>query len=361
VDLGRANQPWIITWNYDEKYASNPIIDFLRKQPYEHRVVGLPRWLLQVFQVPQQLAEAEQYFRQLYGIEWTQHHFLYYDIQSLDVVQMPRMPEDLAAFDTKFFPQSSAELPRVTRHWQLTNTRYLLGAAGFLDLLNRQFDPVQHRFRVAERFNIVPKPEVARPTKLEELTAVPDTNGPFALFEFTGALPRVALYENWQTTTNDQTSLDQLASPSFIPENTVLVAGGLSTPGAMITTNQSPSEVKFSSYAPKDIVFSTTVTAPSVLLLNDRFDPYWKVLVDGKPETLLRCNYIMRGVYLTPGSHKVEFKFVQSMGTFYLSLAAFVLGGLLALALVIFPDSPTPERETSPASVSTARAAVSRG
>jgi len=97
VDLGRANQPWIITWNYVEKYASNPIIDLLRKQPYEHRVAGLPRWLLGVFQFPQQLAEAEQYFRQLYSIEWTQHHFLYYNIQSLDVIQLPRMPEDLAA------------------------------------------------------------------------------------------------------------------------------------------------------------------------------------------------------------------------------------------------------------------------
>ncbi len=30
--------------------ASNPIIDLLRREPYEHRVAGLPRWLLQVFQ-----------------------------------------------------------------------------------------------------------------------------------------------------------------------------------------------------------------------------------------------------------------------------------------------------------------------
>src|SRR5579859_6680467 len=109
-------------------------------------------------------------------------------------------------------PQSSADLPRVTRHWQLTNTRYLLGATGFLDLLNHQFDPTQQRFRVQERFNIVPKPGVEHPTKLEELTAVVDTNGPFALFEFTGALPRAALYSKWQVTTNDQTALDELAS-----------------------------------------------------------------------------------------------------------------------------------------------------
>ena len=40
VDLGRADLPYIIHWDYKQKYASNPIIDFLRDKPYEHRVVG---------------------------------------------------------------------------------------------------------------------------------------------------------------------------------------------------------------------------------------------------------------------------------------------------------------------------------
>jgi hypothetical protein len=46
---------------------------------------------------------------------------------------------------------------------------------------------------------------------------------------------------------------------------------------------------------------------PAVLLLNDRYDSDWKVWVDRKPETLLRCNYLTRGVYLQPGAHVVEF------------------------------------------------------
>jgi hypothetical protein len=258
---------------------------------------------------------------------------------------MPRVPEDLAAFDSRFFPQSSADLVRVARHWQLTNTRYLLGAAAFLDLLNRQFDPTQHRFRIAERFDILPKAGVAHPTKLEELTGVPDTNGPFALFEFTGALPRARLYANWQVSTNDQAALDQLASPSFDPENNVLVSGVLTNAPTASAGNQNPGEVKFASYLPKDIIFNTTATAPAVLLLNDRFDPNWKVFVDGKPETLLRCNYLMRGVFLPPGSHKVEFRFGQPMDTFYVSLGAVILTALLGGVLILFPAPPTPEAE----------------
>jgi len=51
-----------------------------------------------------------------------------------------------------------------------------------------------------------------------------------------------------------------------------------------------------------------------VLLLNDRFDPAWRVTVDGKAASLLRCNYIMRGVQLAPGEHTVEFTFEIALG-----------------------------------------------
>jgi len=30
----------------------------------------------------------------LYNVEWKQQHFQYYDIQSLDIIQMPREPLD---------------------------------------------------------------------------------------------------------------------------------------------------------------------------------------------------------------------------------------------------------------------------
>jgi len=53
------------------------------------------------------------------------------------------------------------------------------------------------------------------------------------------------------------------------------------------------------------------------------------VLVDGKPAPLLRCNFIMRGVYLTPGAHTVEFTFSLPLGPLYVTLSAIGLGILL--------------------------------
>jgi hypothetical protein len=70
-------------------------------------------------------------------------------------------------------------------------------------------------------------------------------------------------------------------------------------------------------------------------LLNDHFETNWKVFVDGIPEKLLRCNFLMRGVYLMPGAHTVEFKFLPQVRLLYVSataviLALFALGILLA-------------------------------
>jgi hypothetical protein len=321
IDLGHANLPWVVYWDYKYKYASNPVIDFLRDNPYEHRVAGLP------FRAPAELSLLEQ----MYRIEWLQQHFYYYNVQSLDIVQMPRQPVDLKAFEGALdFRGVPGTMHLLTRRWQLTNTRYLLGPAGFLDVLNTEVDPVSHRFRYALRFDLVPRKEVA--TQLQDLTAVPNTNGAYAVFEFTGALPRAKLYSNWEVSSNDQAALAKLASPEFDPIQSVMVA---SAPSVRPALDQAPGMVAISSYAPTRIVLQAEAKAPAILLLNDRYDPSWIVRVDGKPAPVLRCNFIMRGVALPPGKHSVEFLFRPPNRTLYLAAGAMVVGVILLLTLII--------------------------
>ena len=344
VDLARANLPYIIHWDYKLKYASNPIVDFLRTKPYEHRVAVLP------FNPPQRLPLLDDYWGDLYRIEWAQHHFPYYNIQSLDKIQMPRIPADLEAYERTLMPHSEDTFYLMGRHWELTNTRYLLGPVAFLDILNAQLDPGQHRFRIVQRFDVVPKPGIDQPNQFEQLTATPNENGGCALFDFTGALPRVKLYSNWQVNTNDEATLKTLASANFDPWQTVLVSQPLS---AAPSTNQEAGTVEFKRYAPKDIVFDAQATTPAVLLLNDRYDPHWFVFVDGRPMELLRCNFIMRGVYLPPGPHTVEFQYKISNGPLYVTLAAIAVGLFLCGCLwftcrFIRPDSEQQGASTKP-------------
>ena len=88
---------------------------------------------------------------------------------------------------------------------------------------------------------------------------MPDDNGPYALFDFTGALPRAKLYSNWQVPINDKTAvsgltvtnlgpngwallqqagtndfltLNELASPAFDPSQTVFLADSPAVPNS---------------------------------------------------------------------------------------------------------------------------------
>lgn len=359
LDLGRADEAWVIFWNYKEKYASNPVIDFFREKPYERRVTILP------FRTPDQVALLSQ----LYRIEWAQHHFQYYNIQSLDLVQMPRMPQDMAAFE-------AAHALNILRRWELTNTRYILGAGGFADLLNTQLDPLK-RFQVLKRFEIEPKPGHANVTQLQELTANFSDGGRYAVFEFGGALPRARLYTNWKVsinnpavlqqwvkeiqprvprewgaalsaqTTNDLATLYELADKSFDPAQTVLVAEPLAFPPG---TNQNPGDVKVLSYAPKRVALSARVSSPCVLLLNDKFDPHWKLTIDGKAAPILRCNFVMRGVALQPGEHRVEFDFQPPTRALYVTLIGIATSAAL-LGFVAVPrrkaSSPSKGKESA--------------
>jgi len=364
LDLGRADLPWIQLRNYQEQYASNPVIDRLRDQPYEHRVSNFPREFLtpefqRRFGESNEMASDEQVFSQLYQIEWAQHLFPYYNIQSLDIVQLSRKPADLKAFEDAFTPHSPGDYSRLfSRYWQLSNTRYLVGDASFLTFLNRKLDPERQRFRIRDRFDLKTKSGAPHPRDWSDFSTEFATNGDYAVFEFTGALPRAKLYANWQVNLNDEDALRHLSDPAHNPEQTVLVAGGLPANARPGSGDAAVGSVTFASYAPKDIVLKAAPDAPSVLLLNDRFDPGWSVCVDGQPRPLLRCNYLMRGVYLPAGPHIVEFRFQPPHSALSISLAALAVGVAL-LGFILWVDLrgervlplgavPSPWRETSP-------------
>jgi len=270
---------------------------------------------------------------------------------------MPRMPEDMRAYRVALAPrgdQSTAPL-YIPREWQLTNTRYLLGPAAYLDMLN-ELDPAQHRFRIAQRFDVLPKPGIPNPYQgqgvtpkqlasylpLEQITAVPNDNGDYALFEFTGALPRAKVYSTWEVNTNDAAILNSLGELKFDPLKTVLVS--TPAPGVPAASDKPDSgTVDYQSYSPTHVVLTAQNSTPAVLLLNDKFDPHWRVTVDGQPASLLRCNFIMRGVYLpAAGSHTVDFKFKYPNPPLYITLTAIAFGMVLCGFLFYTRRRPGP-------------------
>lgn len=361
VDLGWQNRPWVIAQNWTGRYveaAQNPVFDFLRDKPYEHRVGNIPAYYLRAFGVDQRLVDLEDMFQTVYGSEWTQHLFPYYNIQTISVVQMPRRPLDYDVFEQALQLYSNETIHNVARRWQLTNTRYIACATPLLGLLNQGFDAGQKRFQPRIQFDFY-QDRQGGPILIRT-----NENGRYAIVEFTGALPRAKLYSNWEAvpyetnrvtgwlesirkayppnwplpfdslSTNDLATLEVLTRASFDPAQQVLLAEPIATKPDL---NVAPGTVEYASYHPKKIVLKTKSTAPNVLLLNDRYDPNWRVTIDGQTAKLLRCNYLMRGVEVPAGEHQVEFHFRPDVKFLYVSLAALTLGVVLMGVLMLSP------------------------
>lgn len=328
VDLGRADRPWIVYYDMNYKFASDPIIDFLAVKPFEHRVsLILPPGEANTMQ--------QALLHNAYRSHWNQHLFPYHNIQCLDVAQEPRV-----AVDKEKFVKALSHTPFL---YILSNTRYFLGLGGDFA---KQNDPTGKHLRVLKTFNFAPKTSTPTAEPVDWKT-VEDPNGELAVIEYADALPRAKLFSNWQVNTNDDETLGRLASPAFDPHQTVFVANQISASVAA-TANPPDDAVKITSYKSKQIELETDAKTSSVLLLAERFNPKWRVEVDGKPATLLRCNFIERGVYLDPGKHKVIFRFVPSMATFYTSLAGVFLGIVLSGWLAF--DKSNGEQPDAPAS-----------
>jgi hypothetical protein len=312
VDLARANAPWIIHYNWKEKYASNPVIDVLKTQPHEHRVT------MPGFQLNPQFGMLQQF----YHVEWLQHHFPFYNIQSIDMPQEPRVPEDKQAY-------RNALGRNLARLWQLTNTRYVFGLAQQLpEMLNAQFDPQGRGFRVHTAFTLFQQPGSTA------IGVETNTTGPFALLEFTGALPRAKLYNQWEVITNEQALLTRLADPAWNPAQSLLLS---EPPPASLAPGAADAAgtAEITAYEPKEVTVRTTSAAPAMLLLNDKIEPEWNAYIDGQPAPILRANYLVRAVPVPAGTHNVTFRFEMRPTGLYIVLTCEVIG-LILLGVVIW-------------------------
>ena len=101
-------------------------------------------------------------------------------------------------------------------------------------------------------------------------------------------------------------------------------------PPAAPSTNANSGTVEFKSYSPKDIVLDAKADARPSCCSTTNTIRNWQRDLDGKPAELLRCNLIMRGVYLTaPVRTRCEFHFTLPHRPLYVTLAAIGVGLVL--------------------------------
>ena len=132
-------------------------------------------------------------------------------------------------------------------------------------------------------------------------------NSRYHVYRNGGALPRSFVVHDIRVLTDANDILRQMASPGFDPTSVAIVeepiellplAAGLQSPPP-----------RFIERSLNRVVLDATLNAPGLLVLAEVFYPGWKCFVDGKETKIHRANYVLRGVVVPAGRHRVEFRF----------------------------------------------------
>jgi len=101
-----------------------------------------------------------------------------------------------------------------------------------------------------------------------------------------------------------------ILNPAFYPEKMAVVETPppveLVPPGTAAAT---PGSVATKKYSNEVIELEAQVTGNALLVLSEKYYKGWQAFVDGKKTDIYPVNHVLRGVYLPPGRHRVEFFF----------------------------------------------------
>ncbi len=152
------------------------------------------------------------------------------------------------------------------------------------------------------------------------------SDGTYALYDYPQALPRVHLYSDVRTATDDATLLASLFAPTTDIYKTVFVE---QSPDILFDTSATGSAT-ITAYHSNAVTVQTKTTGRMFLFLSDTYYPGWKVTIDGIPATLYRTNYTFRGVAVSEGTHTVTFTYEP------ISLVLGVVGSMTGVILCGF-------------------------
>jgi hypothetical protein len=105
-----------------------------------------------------------------------------------------------------------------------------------------------------------------------------------------------------------------------------------------------------------ELDYVVATAARGLLVLVDEYDPDWKATVDGVPTTIHRVDYLLRGVVLEPGVHRVRFSYAPralaagvGISLASLGLTLLVLGAGLVARRRGRPGAAVPGASSAPA------------
>ncbi len=132
-------------------------------------------------------------------------------------------------------------------------------------------------------------------------------DGNVKVYEVEGILPRAFVVHAVRPVQDDAVALAVIRTHGFDPHREAI----WSEPGPPPPVAQAelPDSVRTIRYDFNEIEYLVSTSAPGLLVTVEQFDPDWVATVDGAPAKIHRVNYLMRGVALPPGVHRVHYAY----------------------------------------------------
>jgi hypothetical protein len=268
--------------------AANPLTDFLKTNLGNQRVALLSQD----------------------GINniWITYLLPYNGIPCFNFTDMPRMANDYKAF-------LEAGQRNPLNMWRLSSVKYLLGPATMENQLAAAGCRKVFTYGLSDSGH-------------GEFKVVEHPNGPFAVYELPGNLPRYALFAGSQNVPEQQLLPATLATPNqvHLPEASSLPA---------LAGDGQVGSVKVLSYRAGKVRLKIETNVPAILRAADKYDPDWQATIDGKRVAVEPVDYLFLGVSVPAGGREVVMRYAPSRLYFYLQCMGMVLllGALVFVAV----------------------------
>jgi hypothetical protein len=145
------------------------------------------------------------------------------------------------------------------------------------------------------------------------------------------ALPRTFLVGGQRVVPGEDEALRAVTAPGFDGRRVAITESPVEGLPRRDST-RSPGRARLITYEPERVVAAATARRRALLVLTDLHFPGWKVRVDGRDSKLERVDYLLRGVALTRGRHRIEFLYQPA--SWDVARAVSLLG-ILALAAAL--------------------------
>jgi hypothetical protein len=136
-------------------------------------------------------------------------------------------------------------------------------------------------------------------------------SGPDArIYRNANALPRTFLVDRQRVVSTDDAALAATTAPGFDALEMAITERRIrGIPDDGDRSRPADGSAQLVSYGNERIEATTEARRQSLFVLTDVHYPGWKATVDGRPASVERVNYLMRGVSVPAGRHRVELRY----------------------------------------------------